>query len=144
MQCHSCLKMTIYIYLCVCVGGCLHVYVHVCMYVIYMYLYVCVVCVYVYIYIYIYIYMCVSVCVHVYACMCVFYYVFIYSLCTHSSFYFLFHCFYCCFQFSCGFFRRNTMRREQCSIEHCCDSIVLSLNGQLQQIHNMHTNNQIY
>ena len=144
MQCHSCLKMTIYIFMCVCwwVFACVCACVYVCD--IYVFICMCVMCVCVYIYIYICIYMCVSVCEHLYVCMCVFYYVFIYSLCTHSSFYFLFHCFYCCFQFSCGFFRRNTMRQEQCSIEHCCDSIVLSLNGQLQQIHNMHTNNQIY
>ena len=54
------------------------------------------------------------------------------------SFSFLFHYFYCFFLVSFGFFKLNTIRSEQCSIERCCDNAVLSLNGQLWQVHNMH------
>ena len=86
------------------------------------------------VYIYICLCWCACVCMCMCICMCMFYYLFIYSLFTHYSFCFLFHCFYCCFQFGFGQFRFNTIRSR------CYDSIVLSLNGQLYQVHNMHVN----
>ena len=108
---------------------CMYVYIYVCIY-IYIYIYMTIylyMCVYVYVYVcaYMYLYVCVYVCV----CIYMFYYLFIYSLFTHYSFYFLFHCFYCCFQFSLGLFSLNTIRLEQCSIECCYGSFVLSLKG---------------
>ena len=126
---------TLFYYLCMYIGICIYVCV-------YERMYMCI-CVYVCIFIQIrlYMYFCVSVYVYIYI------YIYI-SLLIHYlqllSFYFLFHCFYCCFLFSFGLFRPKLNNMMCSAIERCYDNIVLSLNGQLQRVHNMHVNNQIY
>ena len=61
--------------------------------------------------------------VYVYMYVCCIIHLFIHYL-HLSSFSFLFLCFYCCFLFSFGMFKLNTIRSEQCSIERCPDNIV--------------------
>ena len=119
---------TLFYFLCMYIGICIYVCVYVrmymciCVYVsifiqmhLHMYLYVCVyVYLYMYIYIYIYIFGCVCggvrvcMCMCIYVCICTIISLFIQYL-HLLSFYFLFHCFYCCFLFSFGLFRPNTI-----------------------------------
>ena len=95
-----------------------YAYIYIC---IYIYTYIICACIYIiYIYIYMIIYI-IYMCVQMYVCCII--QLFIHYL-HLLSFSFLFLCFYCCFLFSFGMFKLNTIRSEQCSIERCPDNIL--------------------